>query len=287
MASSRKKARRGRAAGVVVLCLLLVCAVALGTVYLLLNRKVTALQKGAQFSFSYEVTSDTDAPPALYNVLEQVGALQGEVSGLYAPSRLQLSLALQSTPAEPITHLYIDETETLYDVGQLYNTVRRSLSDAYPIAGMLLPDWTLGDYISQTQIAQALGVELQTVELQDMAGFTLSLTALKKVQPENAKEGYLYVMLPGSEENAPQLILGLPWDSLFAEETPLHVLLAIPKHGVHIQLTGSLCAQETAVVAPSSRMKDEDIATFAQIRQTVEELLRIVQNATASLQNPS
>lgn len=278
MASSKKRSRRIRAAMIVVVCILLVCAVALGTVYTLLSRKVKALQQGAAFSFDYAVTSVSEEPSTLYRLLDEAGAVQGQASGLYASGRLQLTLAAQGSAAEPLTRLYIDADETLYDVGQLYSTIRRTLVEQYPLAS-LLPNWTLGDYISQTQLAQALGIDPASVELQGTTGFVLDLRSLKKVQPANAKEGYLYLSLPNRAENGPELVLGLPTDSLFADVTPLHVLLSLPEQGISLELTGSLSAAEAVIVVPDSRMQDADIATFAQIRQAVTDLLAMIRNA--------
>ncbi|MGN0707919.1 MAG: hypothetical protein ACI4JC_07970 [Faecalibacterium sp.] len=283
MASSKKRARRGRAAALVILCILLVCAVALGTLYFMLSQKVTALQQGASFQFSYSITPTADESPTLYQVLAQSDALQGHVSGLYASGRIQLELFTQDSSAEPLTRLYIDPSETLYDVRQLYSTVRNILTDQYPLASLLLPDWSLGDYISQQQLALALGIDAASVELQDTTGFRIDLRSLKIVKPAEGKEGYLYLSLPNSTENGPALLLGLPTDRIFEDIIPLHVLLDLPAQGLHIELAGSLSLSESVVLPPESRMKDEDIAAFAQIRQAVTNIIAILQNAASQL----
>ena len=118
-----KNNKRGRAALVVVLCLLALCLAAGGTVYGLLSRKVKAIQAGADFDFRYTVTSTASRTPALYGVLEQVGATQGTVSGQYAPGRFQFTLTSQKNNSA-FTRVYIDANETLYDAGQLYTYLR-------------------------------------------------------------------------------------------------------------------------------------------------------------------
>lgn len=55
MASSRKK--RSRAVVTLLLCLAAVCIVAALVLYGLANRKLKALQQGADFEFTYAVTS--------------------------------------------------------------------------------------------------------------------------------------------------------------------------------------------------------------------------------------
>ena len=102
-----KSNKRGRAALVVVLCLLALCLAAGGTVYGLLSRKVKAIQAGADFDFRYTITSTASRTPALYGVLEQVGATQGTVSGQYAPGKIQFALTSQKS-GSACTRVYID-----------------------------------------------------------------------------------------------------------------------------------------------------------------------------------
>ena len=172
---------------IVLLAVLLAAAVAVGMVFAKLHSKVTALQSGASFTLRYEITPNSPQTPPLLSILNRVNASSGSVSGQYAPGRLQLSFyqlnADGSVKASPFTRVYIDAEETLFDVGQLYTVLRQSVTDKLSIAGVLLPDWSLGDYISQTQAAAVLGVETNTVELQELSGFTLSLKGLKKTSP--------------------------------------------------------------------------------------------------------
>ena len=65
----------------------------------------------------------------------------------------------------------------------------------------------------------------------------------------------------------------------------MHILLTIPEHGVSIQLTGTASAQTVVLTAPTSRMKDEDIQTLVQIRDTIQSVLQFVQTAANSVQN--
>lgn len=90
MKSSKK---RSHAVVTVVACILAVCLVAALVLFSLVNSKVRALQKGAAFELSYNITAqDSASTPALYNILKQVGATSGDVAGLYSPGQLQLYL---------------------------------------------------------------------------------------------------------------------------------------------------------------------------------------------------
>ena len=141
----------------------------------------------------------------------------------------------------------------------------------------------MGSYISQTQLASLLGVELSAVEMQDMTNLTLGLGALQKVTPAGALDGYTYYQLPAGETGL-TCIVGLPLKELFSGTTPLHILLTIPEHQVCIQLTGTVSAQTVVLTAPTSRMKDEDIQTLVQIRDTIQSVLQFVQNTADSMQ---
>lgn len=285
----------------VVLCLLAIIIVAAAVGYGMLTSKLKKLQSGAAFDFSYSISCTSAEAPALYTILDKTGTTQGSLYGVYEPSKLLVSLyrVTGSTPAaeydaegktitlhneareaEPFTRVYVSSDETLYDVGQLYATVRRVIVSQYPITDAVLPQWTLGSYISQTQLATALGVELGTVDMRDMTGFEpLALAAIKPAEPENALDGFSYFTLANSstDADAPTLVFGLPRGEVFAKTTPLHIILTIPGHSVKIELLGALTPAEAVVTAPSSRMNDDDINNFAQIRQTVEELMSLAQ----------
>ena len=51
------------------------------------------------------------------------------------------------------------------------------------------------------------------------------------------------------------------------------MLILHPAHSAALELDGSLSAATPVLTAPTSRMKDEDIAVFAQIRQTVQDVI--------------
>ena len=286
MASSkRKKHGVGYVVLIAVLILVLLAVVAAATGYSLIARRVKALQAGAAFTFDYEITSTADSP-ALYTILQKTGSTKGTVNGLYAPDALQLSISAPDAviPAGPLTRVYISSSETLYDVGQLYKNIRSSITGSYPLASLLLPDWSLGSYISQAQLASLLGVDTTATSLQDMTEFELPQKKLQRVQPEGAKDGYLYFQLDTGDAsaNAPVLVIGLEKSRFFADAIPVHT---IPEHGVSIQLTGTVSAQTVVLTAPTSRMKDEDIQTLVQIRDTIQSVLQFVQTAANSVQN--
>ncbi len=266
-----------------VVVLLLVAVV--GGAFAFLNNKVSALQQGATFTFRYEITPNSAQTSPLLSILQRVNASNGSVSGQYAPDKLQLSFyALNednSVQTSPFTRLYIDSDETLFDVGQIYSVLRQSATEKLPIAGALLPDWTLGDYISQTQLATVLGVDTSAVELQDLSGFHLALTGLKKVSPSGAREGYLYFQLPAGADGT-TVILGIDKSSIFSDTIPLHVVLTIPEHNVRVHLTGTITAARTVLSAPESRMQDSDVAAFAQIRQSLESIWQMIQSVPQS-----
>lgn len=288
MTASKQK-KRGRAALILLLCLLVLCLAAGGTAYALLRQKVRAIQAGAEFDFSYTVTSPAAETPALYGVLQQAGAAQGTVSGQYAPGKFQFTLTSGKT-GNAFTRVYIDAKETLYDAGQLYTYLRNEVVSAAPLAGLVLPGWSMGSYISQTQLASLLGVDDTATSLQSMNDFQLDLKKIKKVQPENAKEGYLYFRLETDDTAAdsPVLTLGVEKSGLLRAASPaVHILLDIPAHGIHTELTGTVTPAAPTLTTPTSRMQDSDIASLVQLRQTVESVVQFVQGAASGTQSAS
>ena len=145
----------------VALAVVLVAVVAaVGVVFFQLHSKISALQTGASFTFRYEIAPNSPDKPPLLNILERVNASSGSVSGQYAPGKLQLSFYQlnedDSVKTSPFTRVYIDSEETLFDIGQLYTVLRQDVTDKLSLASVLLPEWSLGDYISQPQAAAAL-----------------------------------------------------------------------------------------------------------------------------------
>ena len=140
MKSSKK---RSRAVVTVVACILAVCLVAALVLFSLVNSKVRALQRGATFELSYNITAqDSASTPALYNILKQVGATSGDVAGLYSPGQLQLYLypsgglaRAETGGTDFFTDLYIDANDTYFDAGRLYRTLRDSIADSAPLVG--------------------------------------------------------------------------------------------------------------------------------------------------------
>ena len=169
-------------------------------------------------------------------------------------------------------------------------TLRSSITDNYPLAGVLIPEWNMGSYISQTQLASLLGVDDTATSLQSMNDFQLDLKRIKKVQPENAKEGYLYFRLETDDTAAdsPVLTLGVEKSGLLRAASPaVHILLDIPAHGIHTELNGTVTPAAPTLTAPTSRMQDSDIASLVQLRQTVESVVQFVQGAASGTQSAS
>lgn len=147
---------------------------------------------------------------------------------------------------------------------------------------LLIPDWSLGSYISQSQLASLLGVGTEATSLQDVTEFQLDAKGLQRVQPESARDGYLYFQLnTGSAgADAPVLVVGFQKDKFFDDAIPVELQLTIPAHDVTIRLSGTVSARTVSLTAPTSRMKDDDIQTLVQIRETIQSVLQFVQNAS-------
>ena len=251
MKSSKKCSR---AVVTVVACILAVCLVAALVLFSLVNSKVRALQKGAAFELSYNITAqDSSSTPALYNILKQVGATSGDVAGLYSPGQLQLYLYPSGglTRAETggtdfFTDLYIDANDTYFDAGRLYRTLRDSIADSAPLVGAFLPEWSLPNYITQAQLAKILGVPNTQVAMQEMSGYTMTLSRQCVVHPDYAKKDYTYYQFPSEGEDAAVLVVGLPLKSLLFDDTiPVDVHVEIPAHAVGNDTDGSRKAVDT------------------------------------------
>ena len=119
-----------------------------------------------------------------------------------------------------------------------------------------------------------------------MTEFELPQKKPQRVQPEGTLDGYLYYQLDTGDTSAsaPVLVIGFEKSKFFEDSLPVHILLTIPEHQVRIQLTGTVSAQTVVLTAPTSRMKDEDIQTLVQIRDTIQSVLQFVQSTADSMQ---
>lgn len=151
---------------------------------------------GASFSLDYQITSTAAEEPALYKVLAQFGGTSGRVDGQYTPEALQLELYPQASgSSQPLTRLYISKDETLYDAGQLYRTLRSSITDNYPLAGVLIPEWNMGSYHLPDPAGQPAGRGRYRHQSAVHERLPAGPEKDQKGAPENAKEGYLYFRL--------------------------------------------------------------------------------------------
>ena len=78
--------------------------------------------------------------------------------------------------------------------------------------------------------------------MQEFSQFSLLPAALKRVEPAQAKRDTPISSCKRTSPTPPPLTLGLPLGELFAESTPLHVLILHPAHNAALELDGSLSA---------------------------------------------
>lgn len=183
------------------------------------------------------------------------------------------------------TDLYIDANDTYFDAGRLYRTLRDSIADSAPLVGAFLPEWSLPNYITQAQLAKILGVPNTQVAMQEMSGYTITLSRQCVVHPDYAKKGYTYYQFPSEGEDAAVLVVGLPLKSLLFDDTiPVDVHVEIPAHGVNAALSGTLKAGVNSLSAPVSVISDSDIDSIVQLRERLEQFADLINTALKRVQ---
>ena len=179
----------------------------------------------------------------------------------------------------------IDADQTLFNAGKLYRTLRDSVVSSYPLVGTFFPEWSLPNYVSQAQLAQMLGVPDSQVAMQDMSGYTLKLDPKWIVHPDYDPQGFTYFQFPSEGVGSPTLVLGLPLKSLlFDDSIPVDIHLEIPAHDVSVTLTGSVAPVVNSLSAPTDLIQDSDIASFVQLRQTLEQIAQLVRSTLNAIQ---
>jgi len=116
-------------------------------------------------------------------------------------------------------------------------------------------------------------------------GYTLKLDPKWIVHPDYDPHGFTYFQFPSEGVGSPTLVLGLPLKSLlFDDSIPVDIHLEIPSHDVSVTLTGSVAPVVNSLSAPTDLIQDSDIASFVQLRQTLEQIAQLVQSTLNAIQ---
>lgn len=255
-----------------VLLVLLAVAVILLGLYGFLRYRMNQLAQGAAFRLEYTVQSTADTPTSAYKTFETMNGLTGTVEGESQADRLALRFYARGQ-TEAFLDVYAGGGETLINIGRLYRYYVAGLAENYPLLAALIPDWGLGDYISQQQLALFLD--------QEPAQQT-AFTALVPASYDAGRRGYLYFTPEGADEAAPGLLIGVSVTSLFSEEIELHVLMEDKPDALHFELSGTVTAQEVSIPEPTSRMADEDVDALRAVWQALRDLLAFFRDQTAN-----
>ena len=121
--------------------------------------------------------------------------------------------------------------------------------------------------------------------MQEMSGYTMTLSRQCVVHPDYAKKDYTYYQFPSEGENAAVLVVGLPLKSLLFDDTiPVDVHVEIPAHGVNAALSGTLKAGVNSLSAPVSVISDSDIDSIVQLRERLEQFADLINTALKRVQ---
>lgn len=258
--------------------LLAVAAALLLIFYLIVRSRAGALQKGAAFSFDYQVTSTATEKSTAYTTLEALDALTGTLSGQSHGSDLYLAW-YAAGQEQSFTDIYVQDGTVLLNIRQIYRTFLSGLTAKYPLIGSLVPDWTLGDYITQNQLETLLGKEPAVSEMERYSVSAFSPSDLEQVHPKNGMEGYLY-FTPKQSWGDATVIIGFPIQSLWTEFFRCQVLVDLPSQGLHLEMNGKALPGDYEIHMPSSVMQDEDINALANIIQAVRSIIQLVKQIT-------
>ena len=256
------------------LVLLAIAAVFLLVFYLIVRSRAGALQKGSAFSFEYQVTSTAAEPSAAYKTLDAMSGLTGTLSGQSSGSDLYLAW-YAAGQEEPFTDIYVQDSTVLLNVRQIYRTFLSGLTAKYPLVGSLIPDWSLGDYITQDQLALLLGSQPAVSEMENYSVSAFSPSDLQQVHPQDGLKGYFY-FTPKQTLGGADVVIGFPIQSLWTEFFRCHIIVDLPSQSLHLEMTGKALPGTYDIQLPDSVMRDEDINALSQIIQAVRSIAQLV-----------
>ncbi|OLA25703.1 MAG: hypothetical protein BHW25_04175 [Faecalibacterium sp. CAG:82-related_59_9] len=143
------------------------------------------------------------------------------------------------------------------------------------------------DFAIQPNVPTQADVDAQAAPPQEATqnGYTLKLNPKWIVHPDYDPQGFTYFQFPSEGVGSPTLVLGLPLKSLlFDDSIPVDIHLEIPAHDVSVTLTGSVTPVVNSLSAPTDLIQDSDIASFVQLRQTLEQIAQLVQSTLNAIQ---
>ncbi len=259
-----------------VIVLLIMAAVLLGLAWQL-SRRINAVTFGSNYAFDYVISQEADEPSSDYKLLEQLGALEGRMTGSTADGQYTLYLYPAGSNGA-VTDFFIDQnTEQAYfNVRRIYEQLIDTIAQDYPLVGSLAPKWSLGDYVSQAQLNLLLNGE--TADASDEGDETEAsesmarLSGLHLIQCENGLDGYLYFSVDTSEANGQQVIFGFTPRSLFSDEFAMHVIITDPDSALQTELIGSAIPADVSLEAPASLVSDENISLLREFLVIIQSI---------------
>ena len=200
-------------------------------------------------------------------------ALQGYVDR--QQSSFELYLPDQYQVAQGARLETLEDGTVLLNIQQIYRTFLSGLSAKYPLIGSLIPDWTLGDYITQDQLAVLMGSQPAVSEMENYSVSAFSPSDLQQVHPQDGIEGYLY-FTPRQSLGDAEVVIGFPIQSLWTEFFRCQILVDLPAQGLHLELTGKALPGTYDIQLPDSVMQDDDINALSEIIQAVRSIAQLV-----------
>src|SRR5699024_3714851 len=145
------------------------------------------------------VTSTASEPSLAYSTLRSLDALTGSVAGQSSGDSLYLAWyntpasAFQSEqapgPDQAFTDLYVKDGQVYLNVRQIYRTLLSGLTAQYPAVSALIPDWGLGDYITQAQLARLLNSQPAVSAAGGYSAAAFAPGQMQRAYPEGALDG--------------------------------------------------------------------------------------------------
>lgn len=290
----------------IIIVIIIVIAIVGGIVYFL-NKKVSdridEFTAGATLNMTYKVMLTDSATSEMeegFKLIKKFSLDEGSFIGKTDKKSLYMELIPADSEIE-LTDCYVLSDEKMINVSAVYDYLLSVVLADHPLISMIIPEWKLGSYITESQMNDIMGWKnadesndsMQEFQLQDNnfnmniadIGFyiedlsaTFLLTVLQKDDFEKTEYNdgiidYSYYRVNKDNVNGRDILIGINPKTLFEDNTQFHIIITDEEMGLQLKLRGDITPEKNNIKTPVDIMSDEEIEVFKTIRATIDAII--------------
>lgn len=296
MGKSNKKCSK------IIIVITVLIVIIMGIIYFF-NKKVSdridEFTAGATLNMTYKVMLTDSATREMkegFKLIKRFSLDEGSLIGRTDKKSLYMEL-IPSGSELKLTDCYVLSDEKMINVSAVYDYLLSVVLADHPFISMIIPEWKLGSYITESQMNDIIGIETEAASqksdgiqpqdngfslaagmyIQDLsAAFLISKFQKNDFEKTEYNDGlidYSYYKVNKAITNEKDILIGINLKTLFEDSTQFHVIITDEAKGVQLKLRGDVTPKENTVKIPTDIMSDEEIEVFKTIKTTIDAII--------------